>query len=242
MTKITILLSQEVLTNQKYYGILILDLGSANYADRRNKMDKKKGSFEEAKNKAKGFFGYIKHLVKAPVKTVPEAKARRKEVLTFTLISLGVAVIPVVINRVVTAIIKDYDSIISKILNIPTMIGVVGVIFSLFLFFVLNKITAVVELRECKNCKEQIMYDDNNITYKVLREWVKKAVLSKNGTPHVEQTEMAEVEINCICQNCGTPKQFKREFRLAYYYDGDLKYSYKLDNLVKGFFTGEHIQ
>ena len=191
-----------------------------------NKMDKKKVSVEDAKNKAKGFLGYIKHLLKDPVKTVPEAKARWKEVLTFALISLGVTVIPAVISGIVMKMTKDYDNIISKILNIPTMIGVVGVLFSLFLIFVLLKITAVVKLRECKNCKEQITYGDN-VTYKVLREWVKKEVSSNNGTTHVRQTEMAEVEIYCTCQNCGTLKQFKKEFRLAHYYDGSLKYSYK---------------
>lgn len=206
-----------------------------------NKMDKKKISVEDAKNKATGFLGYIKHLVKDPVKTLPEAKARWKEVLTFALISLGVTVIPAVISGIVMTMTKDFDNIISKILNIPTMIGGVGVLFSLFLIFVLLKITAVVKLRECKNCKEQITYGDN-VTYKVLREWVKKEVSSNNGTTHVKQTEMAEVEIYCTCQNCGTLKQFKQEFRLAHYYDGSLKYSYELDDLVKGFFTGEHIQ
>ena len=53
-------------------------------------MDKKKFSVEDVKKKATGFWGYIKHLVKDPVKTVPEAKARWKEVLTFALISFGV--------------------------------------------------------------------------------------------------------------------------------------------------------
>lgn len=197
---------------------------------------------EDAKKKAKGILGYFKHLVKDPIRTVPEAKARWKEVGTFALISLGVTVIPAVVSGIIMDVTKDYDNIISKILNIPTTIGAVGVLFSLFLIFVLIKISSLLKLRECKNCKEQITYGDN-IKYEVLREWEKKEVSTNNsGTTHVRRTEMVEVMINCVCQKCGTPKQLKQEFRLAGYYDGNLRYSYKLDDLVKGFFTGEHIQ
>ena len=204
-------------------------------------MDKKKFSVEDVKKKATGFWGYIKHLVKDPVRTVPEAKARWKEVLRFLIISLSLVVAPIVIMMVLNFLPNKVMDIVVKIVTVPVAIGVVGTIFSGFLCLVLLKITAVVKLRECANCKEQITYGDN-VTYKVLREWVKKEVSSNNGTTHVKQTEMAEVEIHCICQKCGTPKQFKQEFRLAYYYDGSLKYSYELNDLVKGFFTGQHIQ
>jgi len=204
-------------------------------------MDKKKVSVEDAKNKAKGFLGYIKHLVKDPVKTVPEAKARWKEVLRFLIISLILVVTPIVIMMILKFLPNEVMDIIIKIITVPVTIGAVGVIFSGILCLLLLKITSVLKLRECPNCKEQITYGDN-ITYKVLREWVNKDVSSNNGTAHVKKTEMVEVELYCTCQNCGTLKQFKQEFRLAHYYDGSLKYSYKLDDLVKGFFTGAHIQ
>ena len=72
-----------VLTAGGYYA-LGLDYGSIS----ENEITNIQSRVEDAKNKAKGFLGYIKHLVKDPVKTVPEAKARCKEVLRFLIISL----------------------------------------------------------------------------------------------------------------------------------------------------------
>lgn len=193
------------------------------------------------KKNAVGFWGYIKHLVKDPVKTLPEAKARWKEVITFAVISLGVAIIPAVVSGIIMKATKDYDNIISKILNIPTTIGVVGVLFSLFLIFALLKVTMVLKERECGNCKEQITYG-NNVKYEVLRKWEEKRVTTNNGRANVDQTVRAEVKILCLCQNCGTLKEIKKQFRLAQYHNGTLRSSYEVDELVKGFFTGEHIQ
>ena len=197
---------------------------------------------EDAKKKAKGILGYFKHLVKDPVKTVPEAKARWKEIGIFAASSLALTVVSGVLIAIVDKISKGEENIITKIVGIPSIIGGAGILFSLFLALVLLKITSVLKRRECKNCKEQITYGDN-VKYEVLREWVKKEVsTNNNGSTHVRQTDMAEVQIDCVCQKCGTPKQIKLEFRLAGYYDGSLKYSYKVEDLVKGFFTGEHIQ
>ena len=204
-------------------------------------MDKKKVSKDDVKKKAAGFFGYIKHLVKDPVTTVPESKQRWKEVLRFFLISLAVTLVPAIISAVIMMVTKDFNNIIAKILNIPTMIGGVGVLFSLFLIFVLLKISSVLKLRECTKCKEQITYGDN-VSYKIIKEWTDKQVTSSNNSTHVRSTDKVSVEIRCTCQKCGTPKQFTRDFRVAEYYDGSLKYSYRVDELVKGFFTGQHIQ
>ncbi len=188
-----------------------------------------------------GILGYFKHLVKDPIKTVPESKERLKEVSKFALVNLGIMVISLVVARVITAITNNPDNIVGDILSISAGIGLIGVVFSLFLFFVLYKISSVLKLRECTNCKEQITYGEN-VKYGVLRTWIKKETSSKNGHVNVRQTEMAQVEISCVCQNCGTPKHFNREFRLAQYNNGNLSYSYVLDDLIKGFFTGEHIQ
>lgn len=204
-------------------------------------MSKKNISMEDAKKKATGFLGYLKHLVKDPVKTVPEAKQRWKEVLRFLMISLIITVAPIIIMMILKFLPNEVMQIVIKIVTVPVIVGVVGTIFSAILCLLLAKVTAVLKLRECTNCKEQITYGDN-IKYNVLREWEKKEVTTKNGTTHVRQTEMAEVEFQCTCQKCGTSKQFKQEFRLANYYDGSLRYSYKLDELVEGFFTGAHIQ
>jgi hypothetical protein len=188
-----------------------------------------------------GILGYFKHLVKDPVKTVPEVNARLKEVWRFALINLSIIVASLVVSAIVGAITNTSNNIVMKILEIPVGIGSIGIVFALFLVFVYHKISSVLKLRECTNCKEQITYGEN-VKYGVLRTWIKKETSSKNGHINVRQTEMAQVEISCVCQNCGTPKHFNREFRLAQYNNGNLSYSYVLDDLIKGFFTGEHIQ
>ena len=205
-------------------------------------MKKEKINIEDAKKKASGFFGYIKHLVKDPVRDMAQAKARRKELLTFLGISLGLVIVPTVTYSIASKIFSlGYDNIILDIVTIPVGIGVIGALFAGIMCLFLLKITLVLKLLQCSKCKNQVAYGDS-VKYSVLREWVKKEVSSQNGRTTVKQTEMAEVLIDCICQNCGTPKQIKREFRVAYYVDGSLKYSHDLDKLVKGMFTGEFIQ
>ena len=204
-------------------------------------MNKKNLSVEDVKKKTSGFFGYIKHLAKDPVETLPDAKARWKEVGIFALSSLGLTIIPAVISGIIMNINDNSDNVISKIFNIPTIIGGVGIFYSLFLIFVLLKISMVLKQRECTNCKKQICYD-SNVKYEVIRKWVEKRVSTNNGRTNVDQTERAEVKICCICQNCGTAKEFNKQFRLAQYHNGTLRSSYELDELVRGFFTGTHIQ
>ena len=128
--------------------------------------------------------------------------------------------------------------IIKSVLNIPLFIGCIGAIYSFLLFYILNKITSALKLRECPKCKEIIVSTDD-FTYKVLKEWVSKEVSTNNNRTHVKQDEMALVEINSVCQKCGTPKQFTREFNVAHYLDGELRFSYELDSLVKDFMAGK---
>ncbi len=205
-------------------------------------MEKEKIDVEKAKAKAKGFFGYIKHLVKDPVTNSAEAKARRKELLTFLCISLAIVVIPLVIGAILGKILPfEVVQVFTSIISIPVIIGVVGVLFSGILFLMLVKISMVIKMRECTGCKQQITLD-GLVEYKVLRKWVDKEVSTQNNRTRVTETERALVELHCKCQNCGKEKVFNHEFRLARWNNGTLAYSYELERLVEGFFTGALIQ
>lgn len=199
-------------------------------------MSDKKFSAEELKGKAKGALGYLKHLAKDPITTLPEAKARLKEILIFTGICAAIMLVPSIIAAAINV------DILMTIASVFSIVGGIGFFYGIFLLFVLGKISGVMKIRECTKCKEQITYGDN-IRYEILRKWKDKQVNTNNsGSTNVRETIKAEVKLYCTCQNCKTLKEFKYEFRLEEYYNGSLRYSYELDKLVEGFFTGEHVQ
>jgi hypothetical protein len=131
-------------------------------------------------------------------------------------------------------------SVINTILTVLIAVGVIGTLYAAFLMYILTKVTAALKLKECGKCKE-IINNLDGLTYEVLREWVAKKTETANGTTHITQDEMALVKISCVCQNCGTPKEITREFNLAHFLDGELKFSYELDELIEGFMTGKKI-
>ena len=179
------------------------------------------------KGKITGIFGYFKHLVKDPVKTVPEAKARKKEVQKILLISLGLSLGGMILDSLVLRKLLGTSSaygVISTILKIPTAIGFIGVIFSGFLLVIVGKVLNNLKDLECPNCKEQIT-DTDSVKYSILRQWEERKVDSSSNNIHVTQTVKALVSISCVCQNCGTEKTFKKEFITARFYDGTLKSS-----------------
>lgn len=128
-----------------------------------------------------------------------------------------------------------------EIAEIAVFIGGVPLAFSLFLLFILNKTIKAMKLRESPNCKELIGYDEN-VEYEVLRQWVKTEKTTKNGNTNTRQTEIALVKMSCVCQKCGTSKQFNKEFILSIYDNGNLVSSYEVDYLVKSLFTGKFLQ
>ena len=204
-------------------------------------MKKNNVPMKDGKNIVKSFFAHLKHLWKDPVKTLPEAKTRHKEVKKVCIISLIMFCVPMLLLMLfVLYLPQGIAKIVSNILCIPLIIGGIGTVYSALLFYILKKVTEGLKLRECNNCKEIIGYSDD-ATYRVLREWVHKKVSTTNNTTHVTQDEMALVEINCTCQNCGTPKTITREFNVAHYLDGNLKFSYELDKLVIDFLSGRSV-
>lgn len=205
-------------------------------------MSKKRITAEDAKNKATNFFAHLKHLWKDPVKTVTEANDRRKEVLRILWISLILFCVPMFFFGIIRGkLTGTVYSIVSTIISVPTIIGGIGTTYSVLLCYILKKVTAALKLRECEKCKE-IINNVDSVTYEVLKEWVsKKTETTDKGSVHITQDEMALVKISCVCQNCGTPKQFTREFNLAHFLDGELKFSYELDELIEDFMTGKKI-
>ena len=199
-------------------------------------MSKKRSSVKETKN----FFAHLMHLWRDPVKTVKEANDRRKEVLRLLLISLGLFFIPMLCQSFIDGLPIPVYSVINTILNVLIAVGVIGTLYAAFLMYILTKVTAALKLKECGKCKE-IINNLDGLTYEVLREWVAKKTETANGTTHITQDEMALVKISCVCQNCGTPKEITREFNLAHFLDGELKFSYELDELIEGFMTGKKI-
>lgn len=199
-------------------------------------MSEQNKKIEEAKKKGAGLFKYFKHLIKDPVKTLPEAKARQKEVGKVFLIFTAIALIPQIISGLI-----ELPGFVGSIIQVITIVAGIGMLVFGFVWFAGLAIVRTMKQRECTNCKEQITYSDK-ITYEVLRQWEEKKTSTTNNTVHVHQTEMARVRINCVCQNCGTAKTIEKDFRVAKYKDGILSYSYEIPELIKGFFTGEHIQ
>lgn len=196
----------------------------------------------ETKKKVFGFFAYIKHLVKDPVKTITEAKARRKELTRFLLISLAINIIPYVIIGVMGMILPyEITSIVKKILSIPTTIGTAGVIFSGFLLVLLIGLSNALKDLECNNCKERITYNDS-VKYRIIREWEERKISKQSHSTQVDQTLNVEVLVSCVCQNCGQTKEFKKIFRTAKFVNGKRVHSYSLEDLIVGYFTGEHVQ
>ena len=205
-------------------------------------MSKKRITAKDAKNKATNFFAHLKHLWKDPVKTVKEANDRRKEILRILWISLILFCVPMFFFFMISDKLSGtVFSIVGTIVSVPIIIGGIGTAYSGLLCYIMKKVTAALKLRECEKCKE-IINNVDSVTYEVLKEWVsKKTETTENGSVHVTQDEMALVKISCVCQNCGTPKQFTREFNLAHFLDGKLKFSYELDELIEDFMTGKKI-
>lgn len=195
---------------------------------------------KDVKGKVKGVFGFIKHLVKDPVKTKEELKQRWIKLLLFFAISLGVTIGCGAISGFIMKATEEYDNIISKILNVPVAIGALGALFSFFLIWILLIVTLAMKQRECDKCKSLVTYDDNT-SYEIIKQWEKKEVSSNNGRTNVTQTEIALIKISCICQKCSAEKIIQREFKVEQYLNGNLRFSHEIDDLVKGFLTGEYI-
>ena len=204
-------------------------------------MSKKRITAKDEKNKATNFFAHLKHLWKDPVKTVTEANDRRKEVFRILWISLILFCVPMFLFFIINDKLPEtVFSIVGTIISVPIIIGGIGTAYSGLLFYILKKVTEALKLRECEKCKE-IINNLDSVTYEVLKQWVSKKVETTNGNTHTTQDDMALVKISCVCQNCGTPKEFCREFNVAHFLDGKLKFSYELDELVADFMTGKKI-
>lgn len=186
--------------------------------------------------------GYRK-LVIDPVKSYDEFQERKRKHKLIKIVSLLLFIIPIILMVAFINILGNgeaYDTA-SSILTIPILVGAVGLLFSALLGAKLKKIKKILELRQCQSCKALIEYDDS-VDYKELRRWEVKKVQSGNNGTHVYQTVYSEVLISCVCQKCGTKKEFKEEFRVEKWTDGSLSYSYDLDELIEGLFKGTNVQ
>ena len=194
---------------------------------------------QEKKTKRK-LFAHLKHLWSDPVKTVAQANERKKEISKLLWVSLILFCAPLLCFTLLINTSNIVLLIVSKFLFIPIMIGGIGAVYAYMLFTLLKKVTSAIKLRQCGKCKE-IINNSDDATYEVLKEWTTKKTSTTNNTTHITQDEMALVKISCVCQNCGAPKEICREFNVAHFLDGELKFSYELDELVEDFITGRKI-
>lgn len=158
----------------------------------------------------KGFPKNLKHLIKDPVNTVEEAKGRRKEIYPLLYMSIGLALVFVLVSLIPK---------VGDIVMLFNIIPIVGLMLSIFLISVAKKIEKKFINLECSNCKTRIAYN-GDVSYKVIKRTYN---VTKSKTQNARAgidikvigKEAADVEITCKCQECGTIKTFSERFRTA---------------------------
>lgn len=155
---------------------------------------------------------YFKHLVKDPVNTIDEVKARKKEILPWFIGSVAFAVL--------TGVAADIDAI--DFLSNFTILGVAGIMFFGFLLIVANAAKKRFEALTCDKCNTlaQIKtYEDfiKYISYSVEKDEAVYKGYSGNKEPtngiysqvKVSATSSAVFSVDLTCPNCGEVKHLK---------------------------------
>lgn len=151
---------------------------------------------------------HIKHLVKDPVKTVAEAKARKKEILPWLLGFVGAGLLFGILGGAIEAL---------EFLSMLTIIPVVGIMFFGFLYWVAWKAQSKFAALTCNGCKR--MYDmstdeefDRCVSYTIIKadEAVKEVKVEGPNNTFKELTIKAVkhfvLEIVVKCPHCGEEK------------------------------------
>ena len=156
----------------------------------------------------KNFLEKIKFFLTEPVKSSAEADARKKELIPYTLISLGIVVIFLILGMAIAPIKIVFDIIAYIAMFFVFVFG-----WCLFKSITLKKKFADLE---CSNCKTVIKYSPDfkiDVKNKSFSISDKKTQNSKAGIDiEVTGIETSSVSIGCKCQECGTEKQLNKIF------------------------------
>ena len=155
---------------------------------------------------------FLKHVVKDPVNTIPEANARKKEIMPILYVSLGVLALGLILQIAVKL----------SFMAIFSFIGLVGVGFFLFLLSVINKVKKRFECLTCDKCNTLAEIKTPEDFAKYVSYTVEKDVAdfkgytgSNNATNGVfakveyTATSSAVVSVKLTCPKCGEVKELK---------------------------------
>ena len=154
----------------------------------------------------------IKHLVKDPINTIPEAEARKKEIMPWLYGSIALAVVPSVLGGAISAL---------SFLTIFGMIGIFATMFFAFLLFVIKKAKDRFKALTCNQCNTmaEIKTPEDFTKYVSYVAGANQAVYggvshpaSNNGVVS-EITASAkatvQVAIDLKCPHCGASKKLQ---------------------------------
>ena len=155
---------------------------------------------------------FLKHVVKDPINTIPEANARKKEILSILYVSLGILALGLILQLAAKL---DFMVILS-------FIGLAGVGFSLFLLSTVNKFKKKFECLTCNKCNALVEVKTPEDFAKYVSYTVEKNVADFKGYTgnrgptngvfdNVEYTatSSAVVSIKLTCPQCGEVKELK---------------------------------
>ena len=153
---------------------------------------------------------YLKHIVKDPIRTIPEANARKKEIMPLLFVSIGLTVVATVLNLLLEL----------GFLMIFILLGIVGIGLCAFLFMIINKAKAKFAALTCDGCNAMLDLKtredfDRYVTYEVLGENAKSNLSHGASTDGVVSLvkvtgeSSASIQVRFTCPNCGKTKTFK---------------------------------
>lgn len=178
----------------------------------------------------KDFINNLKHQIKDPVTSVEDANTRKKLFTKYLLICLAVAIVSSVLMNLDVPVVGTVFTFI----GLAAMIALFG---SALCLIVAIKSRNTFENITCKSCGQQIKYDDN----------VKATVIDvsqqyADGNDKATLCEMTKVSFDCVCQKCGTTKNFEHTFctrKITATTKNAKSQDYPLDPQIIDFFNGK---
>lgn len=155
---------------------------------------------------------YLKHIVKDPINTIPEADKRKQEIMPLLYGSIGVIAVGLILQ---IAAKLDFMAVFS-------FIGFVGIIFCVFLLSVVSAAKKKFEGLTCSKCNKMAEIKTHEDFAKYVSYTVEKDVANYKG--HVGNTQptngayslvkviassSAVVAVNLTCPHCGEVKHLK---------------------------------
>lgn len=185
-----------------------------------------------------GFFTYLKHIFRDPIKSSAEAKDRKKVLSKMLLICLAATIGPVIVGSVLSNVFKSMPAIIPNLICGVGYLCFIPTLVCILMWWSVSKAVPKFENIECSNCNKRFVYNNEYMKYEVLREWEKKDVStnSNSGRVRVEQKRYVEVGVAITCPDCGTVKKFLTEFTTEKWVDGNCVASYPVPELLELYF------